>query len=246
MNQKEKKLAVSEIFYSIQGEGKTMGYPSVFLRLGGCNLMCGGMGTQHDKELHNDAEWRCDTIEVWMKSQSIKIHDILEKKYIEELNHGAHLIITGGEPLMQQKNLIPFLEYIKKLTNCYIEIETNGTIIPNKKLLNVVDLFNCSPKTANSGNDYEMRFNSNALNVINLDAKDSIFKFVISNNNDYKEIIKDYGNYIKRNKVWLMPAGENQILLNKNKNIVAEICKENNVKFTTRLHIEIWNKKTGV
>ena len=45
-----KKIAISEVFYSIQGEGKTVGIPSVFIRLGGCNLMCGGMGTQFDGE----------------------------------------------------------------------------------------------------------------------------------------------------------------------------------------------------
>ena len=58
------KLAISEIFFSIQGEGKTVGIPSVFVRLGGCNLICGGEGTQNDKKLHNNAKWRCDTIEI--------------------------------------------------------------------------------------------------------------------------------------------------------------------------------------
>ena len=53
------KLSISEVFYSIQGEGKTVGIPSVFVRLAGCNLMCGGMGTQFDGELHNGAEFRC-------------------------------------------------------------------------------------------------------------------------------------------------------------------------------------------
>ena len=52
------KLAISEIFFSIQGEGKTVGIPSVFVRLGGCNLICGGEGTQNDKKLHNNAKWR--------------------------------------------------------------------------------------------------------------------------------------------------------------------------------------------
>jgi hypothetical protein len=71
------RLAISEVFYSIQGEGITTGTPSVFVRLGGCNLMCGGMGTQFDNELHNGASWRCDTIEVWMKAQSKQYHECL-------------------------------------------------------------------------------------------------------------------------------------------------------------------------
>ena len=48
------KLAISEVFYSIQGEGKTMGIPAVFVRLAGCNLMCGGMGTQFDVQWDRD------------------------------------------------------------------------------------------------------------------------------------------------------------------------------------------------
>jgi len=56
----------------------------------------------------------------------------------------------------------------------------------------------------------------------------------------------DYVQLIDRDKIWLMPAGENQELLELTKENVAELCRENNLKFTTRLHIEIWNQKTGV
>ena len=75
-------LPIAETFYSIQGEGITTGYPSVFVRLAGCNLMCGGQGTQFDGELHDGATWRCDTIEVWMKGKMKEFVD--EKKYIEK------------------------------------------------------------------------------------------------------------------------------------------------------------------
>tara|TARA_R100000664_G_scaffold3047_2_gene7171 strand:+ start:2629 stop:3369 length:741 start_codon:yes stop_codon:yes gene_type:complete len=244
---KEKKLAVSEVFYSIQGEGKTMGYPSVFVRLGGCNLMCGGMGTQNDKELHNEAQWRCDTVEVWMKSQSKFISQVLNEEQIKAIKNGAHLIMTGGEPLMQQKNLVEFIKYIKSNINenVYVEIETNGTIIPNEDTLQYINLFNCSPKTKNSGNDKSLTYVPKAIRTIN-EAKDSIFKFVINDYNDFEEVKNDYAQLVDREKIWLMPAGENQKLLEKTKENVAELCKVNNLKFTTRLHIEIWNQKTGV
>jgi organic radical activating enzyme len=244
---KESRLSVSEVFYSIQGEGKTMGYPSVFVRLGGCNLMCGGMGTQNDKELYNDAKWRCDTIEVWMKSKSKIFSEILGDKEINAIKNGAHLIMTGGEPLMQQKNLVKFIDYVKENINenVFVEIETNGTIIPNDETLNAIDLFNCSPKTKNSGNDKSITYNKKAIQIIN-DAKDSIFKFVINTNEDFEEMKNDYAGLIDRDKIWLMPAGENQELLNLTKKNVSELCIKNNLKFTTRLHIEIWNQKTGV
>ena len=240
------KLAISEIFFSIQGEGKTVGIPSVFVRLGGCNLICGGEGTQNDKKLHNNAKWRCDTIEVWRKSKSINIHSILDIKYINQLKKGAHLIITGGEPLIQQENLILFLNYIKKITGCYIEIETNGTIIPNKKLLELVDLFNCSPKLSSSGNKKDDCIVPQALKAINSKSRDSIFKFVVSENKDLNEILKDFNKYISRERIWLMPAGENQKYLNKNRKKVIDICKKENFKFSNRLQIDIWNQKTGV
>lgn len=64
----KQEIAISEDFYSIQGEGITMGMPSLFVRLGGCNLLCGGAGTQKDKMLHNGATWRCDSIEEWQEA----------------------------------------------------------------------------------------------------------------------------------------------------------------------------------
>ena len=121
------KLAISEVFYSIQGEGKTVGVPSVFVRLGGCNLICGGMGTQFDGELHNDAEWRCDSIEVWMKAQSKEIKDILPSDCVKAIENGAHIILTGGEPMIQQKGLEALINFIKENHNkqAYFEVEMN-------------------------------------------------------------------------------------------------------------------------
>lgn len=240
------KLAISEVFYSIQGEGPTTGYPAVFVRLGGCNLMCGGEGTQKDKELHDGATWRCDTIEVWMKSRAKQFKDILPIDCIDAIKKGANLIITGGEPLMQESNVIEFIKYVKHNYNkdCYIEIETNGTIIPTNELIEVVNQWNCSPKLANSGMPNLKTFNINAIEKLN--KLNTAFKFVLTNNIDWEEVKKYYLNIVNNNKVWLMPSGSSQDELIKSKEIVAEIAKNNYIKFTNRLHIEVWNKKTGV
>ena len=240
------KLAISEVFYSIQGEGKTVGVPSVFIRLGGCNLICGGMGTQFDGELHNDAEWRCDSIEVWMKAQSKEIKDILPSDCVKAIENGAHIILTGGEPMIQQKGLEALINFIKENHNkqAYFEVETNGTIMPNEFLLKNIDLWNCSPKLRNSGMDNTMTFKSEVITKLN--TKNTIFKFVVNKEKEWKEIQETYLPIVDKKKIYLMPAGENQELLEKNMIRVVELAKENYLNFTTRLHINIWNKKTGV
>lgn len=238
-------LAISEVFYSIQGEGITTGFPSVFVRLGGCNLMCGGMGTQFDGALHSEATWRCDTIEVWMKALSKQVNEILDEECSEAIRNGANLIITGGEPLMQQNGIVGFIDYVKENINkdVYVEIETNGTVMPSEELINRVTQWNCSPKLSNSGNDKMIRINEPVLKTLN--SLNTQFKFVITTENDYKEMEQDFS-FIDWQKIFLMPSGENQELLNESKQVVAELCKNNYLKFTNRLHIEIWNKKTGV
>jgi len=241
-----RKIAISEVFYSIQGEGKTVGIPSVFVRLGGCNLMCGGMGTQFDGELHNNARWRCDTVEVWMKAKSKEFKDVLNKECIDAIKNNAHIIITGGEPMMQQIQIIEFINYIKTNINkkAYFEVETNGTIMPNNFLLNEINLWNCSPKLSNSGNDKSLAYKPDVIKRLN--KQNAIFKFVVDNKQDWQEIKKDYLTLIDKEKVYLMPAGENQKLLNDNKKTIVELARNNYLNFTTRLHIDIWNKKTGV
>ena len=241
-----KKLAVSEVFYSIQGEGKTVGIPSVFVRLGGCNLMCGGMGTQFDGELHNGAEFRCDTVEVWMKATSKELHEILPQDCETAIRNEAHIILTGGEPTMQQEALVEFIKYVKAYvnSNAYFEVETNGTIMPNEFLLEQIDLWNCSPKLRNSGMDNAMTYKPNVIKELN--KKNTIFKFVVNSDKEWEEIERDYLPIVDREKIYLMPAGENQELLNENKQRVVELAKDKYLNFTTRLHIEIWNKKTGV
>ena len=241
------KLPLSESFYSLQGEGPTTGYPAVFLRLAGCNLMCGGLGTQFDGELHNGATWRCDTLEVWMKATMKHFDDCLDDESKEALRNGANLIITGGEPTMQDGKIQHFIDYVREVYNpdCYVEIETNGTITPTEGLRERVNQFNVSPKLANSGNEKASRWKPSTIKELN-EHPGSVFKFVLTEEKDFAEIQELYLDIIDRDKVWIMPSGENQELLNQSKQNVAELCKKQGLKMTTRLHIEIWDKKTGV
>jgi 7-carboxy-7-deazaguanine synthase len=234
-------MKVSEKFYSIQGEGKSAGVPSFFLRLKSCNLLCGGIGTDRDGKLHDGATWRCDTIEVWLKGSEISVNDIAVE-YLETTSN-TRLIITGGEPLLQQKEIIQLLELIPP--SRLIEIETNGTIMPDPYLWKRVQ-WNVSPKLSNSGMSYEKRVHPNVIN--RLAGFDTQFKFVISNADDLDEVFQSYIHLcdIPRNKVWLMPAAETREQLNEVGPQVIQMAKQHGLNYSNRLHIQIWDKKTGV
>ena len=145
---KKEYLRISEDFYSLQGEGRTMGIPAVFVRLQACNILCKG-------------EWVCDTIDVWRKGEKSAVIKWVEymSKYHLYLSKGAHLIFTGGEPLLQQDSIVFAIKYFTRVYGYkpYIEIETNGTIVPSDDLIALVDLFNCSFKLENSGVKFERR-----------------------------------------------------------------------------------------
>lgn len=225
-------LHVSETFYSIQGEGQTTGTPAVFLRLSGCNLLC---------------EW-CDTTEVWQKGVKTPFDKVLTPEYIKRLKEGAHLVITGGEPLLHQKKLYAYLNWLFKTYefNPTLEIETNGTIVPDRQLFFFIKYWNVSPKLSNAKEPLESRFNLLALSKIETEAKQVIFKFVIYNDTDYLEILQDYSPYINMKRVWLMPCGESQDQLRKSRGYVAELALKQGHYYCDRLHVVIWNQKTGV
>lgn len=236
-------LNVSEQFYSIQGEGLSTGAPSYFVRLRGCNILCGGKGTEKDGLLHDGATWRCDTMEVWLKGTTKTVDEIIAGFGIN-IEPNAHLIITGGEPLLQQSHLP---ELITAMLPVVTEIETNGTVLPTYDMLRLVDQWNVSPKLANSGVPKSKRLNPAVIEVLK-EARSCQFKFVVSNRAEVEEAILEYiyPLKIKRSQVWLMPAAENIEELTRVSPPVAELAKEYGFNFSSRLHITLWNKKTGV
>lgn len=243
-------IKVSEMFYSIQGEGPTMGKPAVFLRLQSCNLMCGGQATVKDKKLHDGATWRCDTIETWMVGKEYtenKLYDKFKEKgfMMNFFKQNAHLIITGGEPMLQQIQLLPFLAILPNYVK--IEVETNGTIKPTKEFNAFIDQYNVSPKLSNSGMPQNRRYKGESL-TWHKQSITSFFKFVVTRKGDIAEIFEFFIKplNLSHDKIYLMPGAENREQLIKNSKIVAELCKEYGFNFSTRLQIDIWNKCVGV
>lgn len=226
-------LNVSETFYSIQGEGSSTGVPAVFLRLSGCNILC------------KSESWVCDSIEVWKKGVKTAFADVLAP-YIDVLNKGAHLVITGGEPMLHQKKLIEYLCWFSDTYKFkpFIEVETNGTKSALKDFDLLVNKWNLSPKLSSSGEKREKRYNRNVLIWFANNHK-ATFKFVIANIQDWNEIVSEY-TFLERNKIILMPAGETQDKLNVMRQFVVNICIQKTIRFSDRLHITIWNQKTGV
>ena len=232
----KQNLFISEKFTSIQGEGRTMGCRSIFVRLSGCNILC-----QSDS-------WICDTIEVWKKGTKTNFDEVFTENELLALKDGTHLVITGGEPLMHQKKLVEFFQWFANTYNFLpiIEIETNCTIIPNDYLCQIVNYFNVSPKLSNSGEKIQKRYKPEVWKFFN-NLSSSIFKFVIANTEDWVELTNlTIENRIHKFKIWVMPAGSSQEELINTRLFVAQLSISQNVNFSDRLHISLWNQKTGV
>ena len=247
----KKKLRVAEFFYSIQGEGVTTGVPAYFIRLTGCNLLCGGYGTQKDGNLHGGATWRCDTMEVWTKGRDyndIELLGVLGTDFLENLHDGAHIVFTGGEPLMQQEGIEAFLERV--IPYCtrkpFIEVETNGTILPSEKLFQLVDQWNISAKLSNSGMPKNKRIIEHVIGRFCAHHSSGVmFKFVVSSPTDMDEILIDYS-MVPKSRIVLMPAAIDDVELKKNIIVVAELAKKHCIRMCSRMHVTIWNQLTGV
>lgn len=254
-------LRISEDFYSIQGEGISSGFPSYFVRLGQCNLMCGGK----DGHLKNEglATWWCDTEAQWRQSED-RPFDYLIKRWedediLEAIATGRiHLIWTGGEPTMprHQKSIVDFLQYFEdyyenreslQYAFPYNEIETNGTIVIRDELFEKLDQINCSPKLSNSGIDSKYRIKENAIRKIQEHNKYQ-FKFVVSTEDDVREVIRDFVEPFKMDAdtVVLMPGLDKREDFHERTRFSMEMAKKYGFIGLTRLHISSWGMTTGV
>jgi 7-cyano-7-deazaguanosine (preQ0) biosynthesis protein QueE len=236
-------LLVNEIFGpTIQGEGKTAGKVVMFLRLAGCNLACiwcdtpytwNWVGTkfQHPEKYRKEKEVHKMTVD-----------EVIRK--VEKRNCKA-LVISGGEPMLQMRELVVLSERLKK-QGWWIEIETNGTVVPSDSFLEVVDQINCSPKLSNSGPDNPLRKRiiPQALTKLASCPK-TIFKFVVSCSSDIPEIL-DLVNRFQMKQVYLMPEGKTRREQLERQEEVKQLCKQFGFYFSPRLQVLQWDQKRGV
>ena len=146
------------------------------------------------------------------------------------------VVITGGEPLLQMKELE--LLCTRLVDSGYgIEIETNGTISPTSQLMLLVEQFNCSPKLKHSQNDMRV---ANRPEVLKHFAQrpNVFFKFVIANEDDIPEVldlVKTNG--IMQHQVYLMPEGQTKEEQELKEQQVRSLCEKHSFNFSPRLHI---------
>ena len=206
---------IIESFISIQGEGLRTGRPTLFIRLNGCNLRC---------VFRNSAgkvASCCDTPYASFEGSSEgKYTDDDVIKMFTDNPQIKDIVITGGEPLLNQTSLEEFIKKLREVRDFTLTIETNGTIVPSNYLLEQVDLWSTSPKLASStptvkdGKKYgvtEAQCKYHNMDVVNV--------------NDY---------------IMLMPEGITSKAIIGKSDEVVNVCTEHGWTYTSRMHILIW------
>ncbi|MES1201701.1 MAG: 7-carboxy-7-deazaguanine synthase QueE [Pseudomonadota bacterium] len=235
-----------EIFRSIQGEGPRVGRPRTFVRLSGCNLHC---------------VW-CDTAYTWNWIGSAFAHENatkfdpakemvkLEAEAVTELvaaEPSEGLVITGGEPLMQQDAIVALFDALShRDIEILKEIETNGSIAPTPALMAHVDLFVVSPKLAHSGNDAAIALKADVL--AQFAARDeAAFKFVARTPGDVDAIAHLAEKFrIAPGRIYVMPEGVTPEALDARGSALAEPVRARGFSYSDRLHIRLFGQKRGV
>lgn len=216
-SEQQARLKITEIFFSLQGEARNVGLPTVFIRLTGCPLRCGYCDTEY-----------AFTGGEWMDAESI-VNQV--KKY-----NTSFITVTGGEPLAQ-KNCIGLLKQLCDL-GYEVTLETSGALAVDKVDTRVVKVLDI--KTPASNEESRNRFE----NLSFLTADDQI-KFVICDENDYlwsKRVIEKY-QLENKCDILFSPAYRQM----DEAKLAGWVLKDQlNVRFQIQLHKYLWGDKPGV
>lgn len=216
-------MRINEIFNCIQGEGKTQGQFRTAIRMNGCNLSCSF----------------CDTKYTWGKGDE-HITSINDFKDLS-----PWLMLTGGEPCTMDN-----WDFIKRdilsLPNRFdwIEVETNGTQIPDK--VERIDLWNISPKNPKHMVSPGPNFECEPIFLARThELRDYIVKFVIKDEDDLDfmdTICRRYS--VPKDKIWIMPyTMENGYQHTK---VIYDIAMKRQINFSARLHVMLQGNKRGI
>lgn len=235
-----------EIFETLQGEGVSAGTPAVFVRASRCNLHC---------------RW-CDTDFTWNFEGTPWPHDRGQKVQREDVTvelspaelvplvtrfRSRRLVLTGGEPLLQQEAWLELIERLRAVDPGYrFEVETNGTRAPLPALEDAVDQFNVSPKLANSGVADNLRLQPEALRHFAVSPK-AWFKFVARGPEDLAEIDDLAARFdLPPERILLMPEGRSAAELDRHALALVEPAIARGWRLCDRLHVRLWGDRRGV
>ena len=227
-------MKISEIFYSIQGEGMLTGVPSVFVRTSGCNLRCVWCDTPYTSWTPDGKEMSVDEVLASVRS-----------------NPARHAVVTGGEPMIAP-GIVELTEGIRGL-GLHVTIETAGTVYHPV----ACDLISISPKLENStpferdggkwvAQHERVRYQPEVLKQL-MSEYDYQLKFVVASPDDVAEIAKMIEDlHADRNRVVLMPEGTTPEAIRERAAWLTEICKREGFRYSPRLHIDLWGNRRGV
>jgi 7-carboxy-7-deazaguanine synthase len=213
-------MKVSEIFYSIEGEGIEVGRLEVFVRLAGCNLRC---------------IW-CDTRYALKNGKEMNINEVIQEisKY-----PCKNVSITGGEPLLQRGELMKLVKQLKNL-GYWIQINTNGTIF-DEEIFKLVDLITMDCKCPSSGMKSDLKVLKKTKELFGFKTQ---FKFVISNEEDYEYARKIVSSILNSLNIVFQPEWKNRKFT---KELVDLVKRDGlNVKIIVQQQKIIWGGKKGV
>ena len=226
-------LVVSEVFGPTwQGEGPSLGRRAGFVRLGRCNLACTFCDTPYT--------WRWTDHDPAVELRTVSVDDVLTE--LDAMNVPL-VVVTGGEPLLQQSHLPPLLRPLRS-GGLDVEVETAGTLAPSAELVELVTRFNVSPKLANSGNELERRLRPEVLRAFEASGK-AAFKFVAVGVGDLDEIGRIVDDHALTD-VWVMPEGTDaETLVARSRDLIEPVLARG-WNLTTRLHVLLWGDRRGV
>jgi 7-carboxy-7-deazaguanine synthase len=228
-------MKIAELFYSIQGEGKLVGVPSVFVRASGCNLRCTWCDTPY-------ASWDPE-------GEEIPVDEIVRRV----LSFGAHhVVLTGGEPMIMSE-IVPLCRALKA-EGKHLTMETAATVYQPVE----IDLASLSPKLSNStplerdGGRFaaahdRQRINLDVIQRFIDTAPDFQLKFVISSDADIEEmngILPQLPGW-EPCDVLLMPEGVDAAALDDRAEWLSSVCKKGGFRFCPRLHIALYGNRRG-
>ncbi len=222
-------MRISEFFYSLQGEGFYAGVPSVFIRLAGCPLRCRWCDTAYARDFQAGTEQTAESL-----LSRVGIYPT------------RHLVITGGEPLVQP-DLAAFLDVFAK-AGYLITLETAGLqFIADLP----IHLLSVSPKLSNSVGAEDDRAESARLNTAALSALLAAYRYQLKFVVDRPQDLDDIADCIERlgcvdpERICLMPQAVRREEYIEKSLWLAEYCLQTGFAFSPRLQVMLYDEQRG-